>query len=286
MNSNKHNYLVSVVIPTFNRPDTLNRAITNVLLQTVSDVEIIVVDDCSEKDISDVIESFDGSIKYIRHDKNKGACAARNTGILAATGKYIAFLDDDDLWVTNKLEKQLKLMPYYEACLCGYTNSNNGVDRVQNTNYVTLKMLSHGNSFCGNSGLMVHSEVIKSELFDETLPKSQDWDIYVRLAKRKPIGYVAEALFEYSRDEHNSITNSTREIGLKDIDKILLALYKHRGIMEDYVFKRRLASSILAYIGSKRKKLNFLAYAIQQAGLLATCHILLLKGLGREWKKV
>ena len=89
---------VSVIIPTHNRPEYVGRAIKSVLNQTYQDFEIIVVDDGLEKRAEPVINKItDSRIKYIKHEQEKGGSAARNTGIRAAQGEYIAFLDNDDV---------------------------------------------------------------------------------------------------------------------------------------------------------------------------------------------
>ena len=100
--------LVSVIIPTFNRVDVLPRSIHSVLKQTFQDIELIVVDDGSTDSTDDLIAGFSGSIRYLRQD-HKGVSAARNKGIVASNGKLLAFLDSDDEWRQDKLEKQLKL---------------------------------------------------------------------------------------------------------------------------------------------------------------------------------
>ena len=101
---------VSVIIPIYNRAHTIDRAILSVLNQIYKSFEIIVVDDCSTDNTREVIEKFgDKRIRYIRKKSNKGA-AARNTGIKAVRGEYIAFLDSDDKWLPNKLDEQIKVL--------------------------------------------------------------------------------------------------------------------------------------------------------------------------------
>jgi glycosyltransferase involved in cell wall biosynthesis len=103
--------LVSVVLPTFNRGYCLERAIRSVLGQTYPDWELIVVDDGSTDDTQAVLESFkDPRIRVFRHSVNRGVAAARNTGLAAARGEFIAFLDSDDEWRPDKLTKQLDVM--------------------------------------------------------------------------------------------------------------------------------------------------------------------------------
>ena len=98
---------VSVIIPTYNRAHLVGRAIRSVLNQTYQDFEIIVVDDCSTDNTEEIVKGFnDHRIRYMRHDRNRGGSAARNTGIKASQGKYIAFLDSDDERLLKKAESR------------------------------------------------------------------------------------------------------------------------------------------------------------------------------------
>src|SRR5437870_5691947 len=98
---------VSVILPTFNRSGSLPAAISSVLNQSITNLELIVVDDASTEDIEGLVSDIrDDRLKYIRRAVNGGAAAARNTGLAAATGDYIAFQDSDDLWLPGKLETQ------------------------------------------------------------------------------------------------------------------------------------------------------------------------------------
>ena len=104
---------VSIIIPTYNRAHLIDRSIQSVLNQTYQDFELIVVDDGSTDNTEDIIRQFqekDKRIKYIKHDKNKGGSAARNTGIKNSRGEYIAFQDSDDEWFPEKLEKQIEII--------------------------------------------------------------------------------------------------------------------------------------------------------------------------------
>ncbi|SFS53453.1 glycosyltransferase family 2 protein [Halostagnicola kamekurae] len=99
---------VSVIIPTYNRAETLPRAIDSALEQTVEDLEVVVVDDGSTDDTSAVLAAYDDPrVRPVVHATNQGANAARNTGIDHANGEYVAFLDSDDTWLPAKLERQL-----------------------------------------------------------------------------------------------------------------------------------------------------------------------------------
>src|SRR5690606_10648341 len=100
---------VSVIIPTYNRSELLKKAIESLENQSHQNFEIIIIDDCSTDDTAEVVRGMDDErIIYLRHDTNKGGSEARNTGIKQATGSFIGFLDSDDQWLPDKLERQLK----------------------------------------------------------------------------------------------------------------------------------------------------------------------------------
>jgi glycosyltransferase involved in cell wall biosynthesis len=102
--------VVSVVIPTFDRVAFLSRAIECVLEQTFADLEVIVVDDGPTDAIAALVDGHgDPRVRLVRHGTNQGVAAARNTGISASRGEYVAFLDDDDLWLPTKLERQIEV---------------------------------------------------------------------------------------------------------------------------------------------------------------------------------
>ena len=100
---------VSVIIPTYNRANLVTEAINSVLMQSCKDIEIIVIDDGSTDNTSKVLKTFGDRIRYIKQ-KNMGAGAARNRGLKEANGKYIAFLDSDDIWLDFKIELQVAIM--------------------------------------------------------------------------------------------------------------------------------------------------------------------------------
>lgn len=107
------NNKVSVITATYNAERFIEEMIKSVLLQTYSDLELIIVDDCSKDNTKQIIEKYiriDSRVKYYKLSKNSGAAVARNFAIEKATGRYLAFLDSDDLWDKNKLEKQLQFM--------------------------------------------------------------------------------------------------------------------------------------------------------------------------------
>lgn len=259
--------LVSVIIPTYRRAALVPRAIESVRRQTYRNLEILVVDDASPDDTREVVESIaDTRLRYIRHDKNKGLPAVRNTGIRSARGEYIAFLDDDDEWKEEKLEKQLDAIGSFDAVLTGalvdgrYLKSHGGSE-------VTLNDLRRGNNF-PPSTLMVKASAIREVWFDEDLRQGEDWDAYIRLAQRHRIGYVNEPLLLLSDGSHQRMTNEARNLSLPELEKRMTMLVKHRDFFGDYWFRRHTAGVILSYIRVRTGRLRQIRYAIRRCGAL------------------
>jgi glycosyltransferase involved in cell wall biosynthesis len=125
MGKSESNVLVSVIIPTFNRLGTIARAVNSVLAQSWSPLEVIVVDDGSTDETTQLLAKYGNKIRVIRQS-NQGASAARNAGIKAATGEIISFLDSDDSWLPEKTERQVRLLQRTESsgvkcCVCNAT---------------------------------------------------------------------------------------------------------------------------------------------------------------------
>lgn len=190
--------LISCIITTYKRePEVLKRAIDSVLNQTYSKFELIIVNDCPEaKDlciqIDRLINSYSRDIKYIIHPHNMGACQARNTGIDASKGFYVAFLDDDDEWMPTKLEEQLKLFNSNEVglvyCDCIIRRSGKDTEhRSIPTKYKDdiVKALLYQNFIGGNSFPLIKKQaIIDAGMYDSTLKALQDLDMWVRIAQK------------------------------------------------------------------------------------------------------
>lgn len=203
--------LISVIIPTYNRADTLAEAICSVLSQTYDNIELIIVDDGSTDGTDEVLEQFSGQVISRRTKNNSGACAARNLGLKISTAEYVAFLDSDDLWLPNKLEEQftalVSLPPEYCGVYSGYTrsrmNDRQGRGRdVIPEHEVTASQILGRNTIGGMScALLRKSAVMQVGAFDESLPASQDWDLWIRLCdqfRMMPISMVHLTYREHS----------------------------------------------------------------------------------------
>lgn len=208
--------IISVIIPTYNRGNYLCSAIKSVLNQTFEDFEIVVVDDASTDNTRQVVDKFDDKrIRYIRHKENKGGSAARNTGIKRSKAKFIAFLDDDDLWMPSKLEKQLDLINTNLETGAVYTgicilNKSDKIIRFESSSF-TGSIFPHilkKNYVGGCSQLLVRKECFnRIGLFDENLLAGQDWDMWIRLAKHYQFDYVNEPLVLYRVHDRRISTN-------------------------------------------------------------------------------
>lgn len=256
--------LISVVVPTYKRAHFLRRAIANIQRQTYSNVEIVVIDDASPDDTASVVEAIaEPRLRYIRHDRNQGPSAARNTGITAALGDYIAFMDDDDEWRKDKLEKQLEMMKHYDAVVClgimnGYPH------RLHTRAQITLEDLKRGGF--NPSSLLAKTPVLREVMFDERLRIGEDWDAFIRIAQRYSLGWVGEPLLIYNDGPHARATNNAKYLCGPELEKTAAVLEKHREFLGEKWFKFHLADTFLSYIGSKPNKFRSLSYAVKRCG--------------------
>jgi GalNAc5-diNAcBac-PP-undecaprenol beta-1,3-glucosyltransferase len=268
--------LVSVVIPTYRRPHLVVRAIASVLRQTHRHLEVLVVDDCSPDDTQSVVQSVgDPRVRYIRHETNKGLPAVRNTGIRAARGEYIAFLDDDDEWREDKLEKQLSAIGNYDAVTCTAVVDGGFALRSHRRSSITLDDLRRGGF--PPSGLMAKAEVFRTVLFDESLKQGEDWDAQIRIAERYSLGWVPEPLLLYNEGEHARMTNEARLLLGPELEKRNAVLHKHRRFLGERWFNYHLATTYLSYIGSRPNKLECVQYAVRRCGARAVVRLLFAK---------
>jgi glycosyltransferase involved in cell wall biosynthesis len=195
---------VSVVIPAFNRESTLHRAVSSVLVQTFQDFEIVVVDDASTDGTDRVANGFDDArVRILSHECNRGAAAARNTGIKAARGLYIAFLDSDDEWLPDKLSTQLARLqaasPDTAVSCTGVVIHllDHGIKREQplESSDDWLRRLALGCDMSPGSTLLARKEVFDEVgPLDETLSRFEDWDWLLRYAQVGRVCTIRETL--------------------------------------------------------------------------------------------
>ena len=181
------NVLISVVIPAFNNAVYLEKAIESALQQTYRDIEVIIVDDASPDccgEIAEKLSLIDKRVYCIHHSENRGVAEARNTGVLAARGEWIAFLDADDFWAPEKLQIQLDTINAKSGCLCYsgarffYGDSTFCGKDISVPESVTFKELCHGNVIITSSVL-----IKKKYLLEFTMERSDLHEDYITWLK-------------------------------------------------------------------------------------------------------
>ena len=186
--------LISVIIPSYNRSHCVCDAILSVMSQTFTDYEIIVIDDGSTDNTKEALQPYLSKIAYI-FQENKGVSAARNTGIRAAKGKWIAFLDSDDEWLPGKLEQQVKDVSQYPDAVLSCSN----ISFEGKTGMVSIDFLKTCRNFVSHQVEFIQEPLFKSYaftstvlarrdaihevgLFDEELSIHEDSDLFYRLS--------------------------------------------------------------------------------------------------------
>ncbi|ELZ56307.1 MULTISPECIES: glycosyltransferase family 2 protein [unclassified Haloferax] len=205
---------VSVIIPTYNRPEKLLRAVNSVLEQTYQDIEIIVINDFPEQDVSEVLPDYE-SVRCIQHKQNRGAPVARNNGIQSSNGEFIALLDDDDAWKPQKLEKQIEYIKsasssvglVYAGREIIYSDGKKDVEISNNDGWVHQELLKK--NFIPSETPIIRAECFDCVgLFDPDLPSCQDYDLWLRIAKEYKVGVLEQPLAIAFRDHEDRISNN------------------------------------------------------------------------------
>jgi glycosyltransferase involved in cell wall biosynthesis len=215
---------VSVIIPTYQRAHWVSEAIESVLAQTYKDYEIIVVNDGSTDNTAEVLNQFQGKIKIIEQE-NKGVSAARNIAIRNSQGQYIAFLDDDDIWLPSKLEKQILILESNDKIGLLYSdlfyfNEQGTFPNTKSQNYPIhtaciswMLFLNWNMRICPEPSTVVVSKQTLDEIgvFDETLMSCEDYDLWLRISEKWLVHYLNEPLLMY-RLSNTNIHNDTEQL--------------------------------------------------------------------------
>ena len=185
--------LVTVCITTFNRSRLIKNAVQSVLKQDYSNLEIVIVEDGSDSGLKDwIIEKKISHISYIKHNKNLGLSAARNTGLEKAKGKYITFLDDDDEWDSTKIKKQVylfeKLDERYLIVYCGRKsidqNKNVSIQKPRLKGNLKKSIISHGLETIPSSSMYRRKTLLTLGGHDQDLSTGIDHDLWMQIAER------------------------------------------------------------------------------------------------------
>jgi len=267
---------ISVIIPTYNRAHLISRSIQCVLNQSYQDFEIIVVDDCSIDNTEEVIREFqkkDERIRYIRHEKNKGPAAARNSGIKAAKGEYIAFQDSDDEWLPEKLYKHMMIFKKVEKKIgvvySGFWKIRNGKKLYIPSPYVFQKEgnihkeLLKGN-FIGMPASVVRKECFtKIGNFDIKIPYLEDWELWIRISKYYEFKYIPEPLV-ISYYTSGGVNEKSIIVGVNVLNFIINKYHedfnKHKKILSKHYFSIGLN---LCLNNDLRKGRNYIVKAVR-----------------------
>ena len=253
------NHKVSVIIPTYNRAHFLPRAIKSVLNQTFQDFELIIVDDGSTDNTKEVVEDFqkqDSRIKYIWQENSGGPAKPKNTGIKNSKGEFLAFLDSDDEWLPEKLEKQLELFEKNKrlgivGCNCWNIHTNQKNKKIEYKIKITKNkenIISNilGKCFINTSSSIIISRFVFDDIgfYDERFKIADDWDLYIRILEKYNFDFVEEPLLNYYIHNENISGNSGAIKAAKDG---IYILEKH---IEKYNNNLLAKSKILRYIGT------------------------------------
>lgn len=230
--------MVSVIVPTYNRPDTLVDALRSILNQTYQDFEVIVVNDAG-CDIENIVRFLDkdGRITYIRHGANRNLAAARNTGIRVARGKYIAYLDDDDLYHPDHLQTLVTFLEQ-SKCKVAYTDAYRAHQEKRDGRYVVTKRNIPYSFDFDYDRILVHNFVpvlcFMHEracldavgLFDESLTTHEDWELWIRLSRRFQFAHIKKVTCEFSSRTDGSTMTSSKLPDFRRTYAIILERYK------------------------------------------------------------
>ena len=216
--------LVSVIIPTYNSENYIRKTVVSALNQTYKELEIIIIDDCSKDNTRDVIKeiaSQDKRVKYIFQEENQGAAIARNTGIRAASGQYIAFLDSDDIWLQDKIEKQARLLQSgHPFVFCAYDY----VDGEEKTigKKTKIKTEVSYNDELTRTYISTPTVIYDREFFDDPdMPlrrTGQDYAFWMVLLRKSHAYGIDEALVHVTKREGSLSKNKLQS--LKDVYEV------------------------------------------------------------------
>jgi glycosyltransferase involved in cell wall biosynthesis len=255
------NHLVSAIVLSYNQCQFVLETLESVKTQTYKFTELIIVDDCSTDDSVEIIESWlqANSINctFIRHKQNQGICKSLNDALAVATGKYVSMVASDDVWLPDKIDRQVEIMEsqpdqvgvlYSDAFQInehGHPSSDMFIASHRNLPAMpqgeVLTVLLEGNFIPGMTTLIRRDCYRKVGLYDETLPW-EDWDMWLRIARHYSFVYSPTPSAKY-RYHEKSLSHSNRSRMLKESLKIGLKQFDLGGLKEDQ--KSTLIESLL-----------------------------------------
>ncbi len=198
---------ISIILPTYNRDRLIMRAIQSILNQTYTKWELIIVDDGSTDSTQQIVQSMgEQRISYIKNEQNMGAAHQRNHGVKLAHYDYLAFQDSDDVWIVDKLEKQVNYLSKhaeFDMVYSSFVNHHLDGCKVQvpndqigerEGNLLSTLLI---NNVIGTPTILVKKETFENNRgFDETLCALEDWDFVLRVSESSRIGFIPDVLVE------------------------------------------------------------------------------------------
>ena len=240
-----NNPIVSVIIPCFNCEDTIERALNSILKQTITDLELVIIDDGSVDNTSVVIKDFIAKHPELRSNylkqENIGPSATRNKGLECAKGNYIAFLDSDDVWHPCKLNTQIELMKKHDALISGsyhkILDNGNFLDycneQVNSSslkyNWVKWPKILFKTPFATPS-VILH-KTLKKYRFDESLERGEDYDLWKRIVYSNSalkIEYPLVATFKHNYISDKDCLSSSPISMQRDLNKSDIKMLKSK----------------------------------------------------------
>ena len=281
--------LVSCIITTYNRPNLVGRAIESVLNQSYKNIEIILVDHHSSESYAPVIEKYKNEprLTYSRNSRNLRLSASRNVGIGLAKGEFVAFLDDDDTWLSSKLLKQVSFLdenPEYVACTSTHIESvSKKTSKAYKTNIHLEDSLGY-NHLGPPSKILVRMDIAIATNFDMNANHAEDWDFYLRILTHGPIHVFEEPLIIYDTVHFGRMTTGFATLSVDEIREKANMTQKNRKLIGEKNYKMRMALYYLNGFLKRQGKISHL-YKVQSEVGLSTVLQLLFKKLKKVVSK-
>jgi glycosyltransferase involved in cell wall biosynthesis len=262
----------SVIMPCFNHAAFVGESIEGVLAQSVSDLELIVIDDCSADASKEVIERYvkgDPRVRAIYHQRNRGASRSRNDGIKAAHGQYLAFCDADDIWMPTKLARQLELFqknPMHQVAYCDAKIIDERGEETGERFAEKFPVPGNGSGrlfeeLCTRNFVNMQTAVLRRECikdsgyFDEQIKWVEDWWFWVKVSYQHSFAYTDEVLAKYR--VHQKSTGQVQKEGYKANRMKVF----HRILREYPEIRPQLKSAIYYHMGMALAGLGKRSYA-------------------------
>jgi glycosyltransferase involved in cell wall biosynthesis len=277
--------LVSVIVPTYNRPGMLAGCLRSILHQTYPNVEIVVVND-GGTDIRKIIDPLNqqNKITSLEHHSNRGMAAARNTGIAAAKGKYIAYLDDDDSYLPHHIETLVSFLENSD-CIVAYTDAHRAhIKTINGREAVKKRDVPYSFDFDSDRMLIqnyiptlcvMHEKKCLDETgsFDEDLNVLEDWDLWIRMSRRYPFAHIRKITCEFAWRTDGKTMSSGRRTEFWRTVEIIYGKYRHltedkprvRESQRIYLRNVRITSSLSRILGEQSVAFQWLLHVLTTA---------------------